>query len=200
VGVFIEYLSKIGGIVKALIALVGIAFCLTGCSAKTSLGYTSVIEQQEKNGVEVKVGEFGDGRAEPQKIGAMKNMFGMTIVSVMTDDSVPEWVTKALAMELNQAGYSVVDHEDGYKIEGKVIEAFTNTAFVYEGSLSVDLSFKKGGEVVFRKIYSTDEDGGLNWMDRTVMTAKTLEINLQEICRQFIADINSKLVIRSDSL
>jgi hypothetical protein len=143
----------------------------------------------------VKVGEFEDGRSEPQKIGAMKNIWGMTVVSVMTDDSVPEWMTKALATELTQAGYSVVDHKDGYRVEGKVIEAFTNTAFIYEGSLSIDLSLKKGDEVVFRKIYSTDEDGGLNWLDRPAMTAETLEINLQEICRQFIADINDKLVV-----
>jgi hypothetical protein len=168
--------------------------CFTGCSTKTSLGYSPVIQQQEKNHIDLTIGEFEDKREEGQQIGALRNIFGMPIIKIITDDNVPHWVMNAFKMELTNAGYSIVSsYPVSYVIEGKIIKAYASTYFLYHGSMIVELSLKKNDQVIFQKIYETKENAGANWIAQASMCAEALKYNLQSICKSFIKDINQHL-------
>ena len=53
-----------------------------------------------------------------------------------------------------------------------------------------DLSLAKEGDILFQKTYKTNVNGGTNWIAQASMCAETLKYNLQEVCRQFVIDIN----------
>ena len=182
---------------NVIFLLAGTMFCLMGCTSKTALAtYTPVIEEQEKNNISLKIKEFVDLRPEGQQIGANRNLYWMPLIKIVTDDSIPDWVTNAFKMELTNAGYSIVDSdfENNYLLEGKIIKLFANTHFLYHGRMAVEISLKKGDAILFQKLYKTKEDGGINWMTRDSMCAKTLKYNLQEVCRRAIADVNQHLI------
>ncbi|MBS0615692.1 MAG: hypothetical protein JSR58_03975 [Verrucomicrobia bacterium] len=182
---------------KYLIFLLGCLISLTGCSSKTSLGYTSVIEKQQPNHISLKLQEFEDQRTDGQNIGSIRNGYGMTIIRIFTDDSIPDWVANALKTELTNAGYTIVsgDTPSDYSIEGKIKKLYATTYLIYHGRMSVEITLKKGQDVIFQKLYETDKDNGVNWMGQTASCAETLKINLQEICRRFDEDIKQALLV-----
>ena len=167
--------------------------CLTGCTTKTSLGYTSVIEKQENKNISLKIEEFEDKRPDGQQVGALRNLYGMPIVKIVTDDNIPNWVMNAFKIELTNAGYSIAnaDSSPDYLIEGKIIKAFASTYFIYHGRMTIEISLKRGEDIVFQKVYETKKDGGVNWIGQSSMCAETLKYNLQEICKRFEEDIRS---------
>jgi hypothetical protein len=180
-----------------LFLLAGTILCLTGCTSKTRLAaYNPVIEEHEKNNISLKIKGFEDVRPEGRQIGANRNLYWMPLIKIVTDDSIPDWVTNAFKVELTNAGYSIVDSdfENNYSLEGKIIKLFANTHFLYHGRMAVEISLKKGDETLFQKLYKTNEDGGINWIASDYMCAETLKYNLQEICRRSIADINQHIL------
>jgi hypothetical protein len=172
---------------KITLLLAVLLLCLTSCTTKTNLCYTPVIEQQEKNQINLKVEAFEDLRSEGQQIGANRNLYWMPIIKIVTDDSIPEWVNNAFKTELTNAGYSIVDtlEENHYLLEGKIIKLFADTHLLYHARMGVKISLKKGNEILFEKIYRTNKGGGIS---------KTLEYNLQEICKLSVDDINQHLL------
>lgn len=79
-----------------------LALFLASCSTKTSLTYDSVIQEQPKNHICVAVDSFQDTRSTPEKIGALRNEYGMPGVKITTNDDVPIWMKAALEKELIQ--------------------------------------------------------------------------------------------------
>jgi hypothetical protein len=142
------------------------------------------------------VDEFEDIRSEGQQIGANRNLYWMPLIKILTDDNIPDWVNNAFKTELANAGYSIVDaHGDNnYLLEGKIMQLFADTHLLYHARMGVQISLKKGNEILFNKIYRTNKGGGINWFARNATVSKTLEYNLQEICKRSIADINQHLL------
>ncbi len=60
--------------------------------------------------------------------------------------------------------------------------------------MQVKISVQKNGREIFDKTYITKKSGGMTWFARNKSCAKTLELNLQEVCKQFIKDFNTKVV------
>jgi hypothetical protein len=171
------------------------ALCLTSCSVKTSLGYNSVIDKQQENHITLCIPQLEDERSLGQQVGALRNIFGMPIIKIVTEDNIPEWITDALRMELAHAGYTISDiqGEQGYLIEGKILKVFASTYFIYHGRLTTQLSLKKDDQILFQKIYENKESNGMNCIAQASSCAEALKLNLQEMCKQFIADINEEL-------
>ena len=174
--------------------LLSMLFGLTGCSTKTSLGYTPVIEAQAKNQICVTLEKFDDVRPKSQQIGALRNGLGMPIIRIVTEDNIPKWVENALEVELTNAGYSMVQGRGSYIIEGKIIKVFASSYFIYHGCLIAEITLKKGDEVLFKKTYKNNEHAGINWIAQASSCAEALKLNLQKMCTQFIADINTELL------
>ena len=93
---------------------------------------------------------------------------------------------------MSNAGYSIVEDPatSAYEVRGVLLKAFTTTYFIYHGRMQIKISVQKDGREIFEKIYSAKESGGINWSACNESCAKTLELNLQEVCRLFIRDFN----------
>jgi len=177
----------------------GICISLVSCTTrvKDTLGYAPVIEQQGKNRIGLFVNTFNDVRTDKEYIGEGKNLFGIPIIEITTEDNVPNWVCNALKTELTHAGYSILDDmpaEDTYLIEGKIIQAFTSAYFGQSAYMTIEIFLKKGNETIFQKTYETHKNGDHLDLFEYATCTELLKYNLQEVCRNFIADTNEHLL------
>lgn len=181
---------------KSLFVCSVFCLCLTGCATvKDTLGYAPVIEQQKKNDIALCVNTFEDVRSDKKYIGEIRDLFGIPVGEITTEDNVPNWIRNALKLELTNAGYSILDASttDNYLIEGKIIKVFTKGRFGHRGYMTVEISLKKGDEVLFQKTYDTAKKDGLGAYEYASCT-EVLKYNLQEVCRNFISDANQHLL------
>lgn len=171
---------------------------LTGCTTKAHLGYHPVIPKKAANHITVDVATFDDARKQGQYVGALRNLYGMPIVKIHTDDSVPNWIADAFKVELGNAGYTILTNEDeaDYTLEGKILHAFAHTYFIYHGKMHVQIALKDKDRIVFQKEYETNKSAGFNWVNSSAQCMNALEFNLQEVCTQFIEDFEQ---FRNDS-
>jgi hypothetical protein len=187
---------------KILILVVIPLALLTGCSTKVNLTYHPVIEKQTDTGLALCVNHFEDVRPVKDQVGSIRNVFGMPVIRLVTDDKVPEWMSQALMAELSRTGYKIVEdnHAANYEIEGKIATASATSYLMYHGKMHVELVVKQEGNEIFRKCYKTAESGGANWAAQASSCVNTLELNLQEICRQFISDLNCLLMDKKPAI
>ena len=174
---------------KIILALIGL--CFTSCTMRTSsLPYSPVIAFQKKNYIPLHLEVFEDYRKDCQKIGVMRNLFGMPIVRVYTQDSISYWVKNALTIELKNSGYSIIDNnlEDIYVIDGIIKDLYFNTYACCFGRITIEMIVKKNENIIFQKLYKTAEWTGFFSGEETLM------FNLQKMCNQFISDLNGILL------
>ncbi|MBS0615705.1 MAG: hypothetical protein JSR58_04040 [Verrucomicrobia bacterium] len=184
--------------------VVGSVLCLAGCSpakVRDNLSYSPVIETQEKKQITLALETFEDKRSEGKIIGNFKDILGITLAEITTEQNIPQWITNAIKTELSNAGYSVVDAplSDGYSINGNILRVFNKVRFGRDSSVVVEIALKKGQEVVFNKTYETHSNGTINctdgdktWKEYTT-PSEGFKLNLQEICREVITDLNREL-------
>ncbi|MDN3508001.1 MAG: hypothetical protein P0S94_03665 [Simkaniaceae bacterium] len=178
--------------IKPFLVTVSLLIFFTSCSRQIDLAYDPVIEKVDKRDVNVVVNRFEDVRKIPH-VGSMRNLYGMPIVKLHTKHDVPEWVTEAVKLELENAGYSISDTPtdgDAYEVNGKVMNAYATSYFIYHGRMSIEVVVMHGGDEVLRKVYQTNKHGGLNWLAQPKSFTRTLKLNLQEVCRNLITDVN----------
>ncbi len=166
---------------------------LTGCTKKVDLSYTPIYPTQSPNNIQLVVNSFKDNRVDQQEIGSHRNLYGMPIIKIKTDDSVPNWMTDAFKAELTNAGYTILNQDQGsdYEIEGKIHQVYTTSYMIYHGRMHVEITLKQNDAIIFQKEYRTKEHGGINWFATNSGSTNTLELNLQAICRQFIEDFST---------
>lgn len=180
-----------------------LAVFLTGCSTKTSLSYESVIQEQSKNDICVAVDSFQDSRSQPQKIGALRNGYGMPIVKITTDDDVPTWMKTALEKELKNAGYTITEEEreSNYHIKGRILKLSSGTYFTYSGKISIEMTLNQDSKVILEKQYTSKENAGLCWQispfinsnKQAMKCSHALTLSLQDIYKEFVNDVNQQI-------
>jgi hypothetical protein len=119
----------------------------------------------------------------------------MVCAKAVPENDVAEWATESLKTELTNAGYSVVD-EDGADniVDGAVLNAFCDTSFTYNGHVSVKLTLKQEDKVMLDKTYTATSTAGVNWVSSSKAFGKTLKRGLQQVFKEAVGDINSKLL------
>lgn len=175
--------------IRLLPALCLSAFLFIGCTTRAQLSYKPVVPVQESKNIALKLENFSDERREKETVGAIRNLYGMPIVTIKTDSDVPQWMSYALKSELTNAGYDILDNSQ-YVIEGRIKRVSSSAHFLYHGSIRVEIALRKDGKVVFSKFYKTDKGGGINWIASPAQCMNTLERNLQTVCKQFINDLS----------
>lgn len=183
---------------KKILVICGIASLFVGCTHKVHLGYTPICPPREKNNIELAMNAIQDTRKTKDQVGAMRNIYWMPLVTIKTDDSVPNWVSSALKQELTNVGYTVKDDAD-YKINGTIHRLSVNSHFLYHGRLAIELQLLKNNQTIFSRTYSTKKTPGINWFAQATTCLRTLEMNLQEVCKQFIHDLDQHTLAKATS-
>ncbi len=60
--------------------------------------------------------------------------------------------------------------------------------------MKIEIALKRDDDVTYHKVYATKKSNGVHWFAQTSICVKTLELNLQEVCKRFITDLNHKII------
>lgn len=179
--------------------------CLASCSparVRDHLSYVPIVEPQDKKHISLAVEEFEDKRSNSKTIGDLKDVLGITLAEVTTTQSVPLWMMNAFKTELSNAGYLVVEPSstESYSVKGKILKVFNRTRFKRDSCIVIDLALKRDQEIVFQKTYETHSNGQIEcsegdkkWTEYAT-PGEGFKYNLQEICKEFTADVNKHLL------
>lgn len=179
---------------NSLFYLLLVLFAISGCAFGTrmpTLTYNTVLPPGSPKNVSIKVVSFEDKRQNKVEIGYIRNAYGMRCAKVISTNGVGEWITNALKAELLNAGYVFSDDSKNL-VSGDIIEVFCDTSFAYEGKIMVRVILKKGEEIILDKNYSAKEEE-MNWAATAGTITKVLEKTLQNVIKQVVFDINSKI-------
>jgi uncharacterized lipoprotein YajG len=189
---------------KRIGLLIVLAFFLSSCVLGTRrplLTYTTILPTANKNNITIKIAPFKDKRTwSKEKLGDVRNGYGMRCADIIPQNSVTEWVADAFNKELTNAGYTVSsDANAAVNIEGSLLEVYVNAYMYYGGRVRMNIVLKKDGKEVLTEEYFQQKKCSMKWAATADSYAKTIEMTLQDIMMQVIPDINDALLKRSSA-
>ncbi len=140
--------------------------------------------------------QFVDERSDRRVIGEAQNLRGRNTHDVVTEDNVAEWVTRALKMDLEKAGYQVMKTDSpatGRVISGKIMTVYCTARWTYQGKVLFVASVKEDGKEILKKPYRGEGSTGINWTMAARSYAKSLSLALADAIGRFVADLKADL-------
>ena len=195
-------------VVRILIVL-GLAL-LTGCGTRTL--NMNLIYPPEQGATEIPqspmietagymspgdiVLEIFDARADKDLLGVDRDIFGMTLANVASDDNVAVWVNDAMTYELTKAGYNVLqkgsestnDIAIGLIVDIQKIHCDTHLIFYAEVLLQVTLDNANKRQVTNQ--YEGKGNAGDNWFTTRKRVRASLALALQDAISKMLADFD----------
>lgn len=141
---------------------------------------------------------FSDRRPDKKIVGHVRNGFGIKTAEVLAQNDVREWVEKAIAWELENAGYEVTREapegasESAAVLSGDVVRVYCDAYFSYDGEVILQAVLTKNGEILSDRSYSGQGSVGLNWAATAESYAQSLALALQQALIQLLSEINSQ--------
>jgi uncharacterized lipoprotein YajG len=184
---------------KRWVLLSVLAIVLSGCAFGTRrpmLTYSVILPAASKNNIAIKVEPFKDERTwSKEKLGDVRNGYGMRCADIIPQNSVTEWLTDAFKKELANAGYTVSeDQNTDINLEGIALEVYVNAYMNYGGRIKLKVTLKKNDKEILSKEYSEEKNCGMAWASTAASFGKTIELTLQDLMKKIIPDINKVLL------
>ena len=179
---------------------------LCSCASRTHLIYPPENEsfkevpmsgEIQSDAIKVAVENLKDAREKRDVIGAKKNGFGQEVVTIKTDDDVPNWATDAVAYELERGGYRVERVPRGkgpiseYLISGDLITTYGTVGFTYQGEVALLIRVERGNKVILEEPYYGKADTKLSMFARTKVVNTMLAEALRRAVQDFLKDFNA---------
>ncbi|CAN2040021.1 putative Lipoprotein [Candidatus Magnetomoraceae bacterium gMMP-15] len=178
-------------VVFVLVLAIGI---LEGCAIgnrHVALTYTPVEIQKSGSAKTVAIVKFKDKRYD-QKIGVVKNMYGMEMAQVLPQDpNIDGWISNAFERELSSAGYNMQkvlnasDSNAEYVLSGEIRKVFIDMYMNYNGEIITDVLVKKNGNTILEKSF-------LGHSKKFALTGTASEY--EEVLREALRDLMKKAV------
>lgn len=149
-----------------------------------------------QSGKEVLLIRFEDKRTEKERIGQVRNTYGMVTAKVVAANDVSDWLTNALKTELENAGYQVrvsdakEESSNTPVIKGEILTVFCDSYLTYEGEVSLYVVVENNGQEILREKYS-GKGGGINVIASSEGFGNALAMALQNAAKNFIGDLNN---------
>lgn len=151
--------------------------------------------------VQIVVMPFVDQRSDKKVVGTTRNAFGMRMADVIPTNSVPDWVTQAIKMELQNSGYLLLSAGAADEaaagtavvLSGEVLNVFCDMYLSYTGQVSLLTRLSRGGKEVLNRHYAGEGSAGLAWAATEESYAQSLALALASAIRQFLADLENSL-------
>ena len=185
------------------LALASLAM-LGGCAfddREVDLTYEPVVSSASLPGgatVDVTVADFVDARANKATIGKVLNGYGTHTADVVTTDSVPLWMTDALRVELERAGYAVVPATeagpDALAVTGEVIRVSSDAYVHFKAQIIFRAVVMRGAELLIDRTYTERTTGDLNFINSGQGYNEALQQTLAIAITKFIADLTQEVV------
>lgn len=136
-----------------------------------------------------------DGRPDPRnRVGNVRNGFGMVTASVTTADDVAGWIKGALESELQAHGLRVVPSAGGgASLAAQVAKVECDAFFEYGASVMLSTQLTTGGAAIHSGSYTGQGSAGTNWSATEESFSLSLSLALRDAARQIAADVKKAL-------
>lgn len=196
--------------VASLLALVSAPLLVGGCAfgnRRVNLTYppanagpqvasAAALGQGQRNVVLL---AFIDQRQQKDRVGEVRNGFGMHTADVVAANSVAEWVTNAMKLELERAGFTVTvlsarsnESEDAV-LSGEVIKVHCGAYFKYGGEVELAVRLERRGRTLIQKNYLGKGSAGTNWSATSKSYGVALSEALQNATQNLIAELQREI-------
>jgi hypothetical protein len=139
--------------------------------------------------------KVSDERAERDRIGNVRNGFGMDTANVVTKDDVAGWVEGALAQELTNAGYTVVaagadaSRDDAIGLTAEIVEVYCDVYMTYDGDVALMITLEGPEAKPVRTQIEGHGGVGINWAATGKSYAESLALALQDAIEKVLAEL-----------
>lgn len=139
---------------------------------------------------------FVDQRTDRNAVGTMRNAFGMRTADVLATNSVTDWVTQAVRVELEKSGYAVTlgaPPAAGAAVSGEVLKVFCDMYMSYTGQVSLRVQLSRDGKDLGTRNYDGEGSAGIAFAGTAESFAESLSRALAAALKPFIADLDTRL-------
>jgi Short C-terminal domain len=131
-------------------------------------------------------------------IGEVRNGYGMHTADVIADNSVAEWLTNAVTMELEKAGYKVIisdknNSSSNFEMGGSIVEVHCTAMLTYEGRVTFFVQLQRNGKILLQKSYTGNGNTGVNWVAASASYDSSIEAALSDAIKNLIPDVNTAI-------
>ncbi len=159
-------------------------------------------ERPAPKNLQIVLGPFTDQRSDKKVVGTVRNGFGMRTADVIPTNSVSDWVTQAMQIELQHSGYTVATAVSGgdsppgqsVVVSGEILNVFCDMYFSYTGQVSLLTKVTKAGKEVLTKHYAGEGSAGIAWGATEESYAQSLALALASALKQFVSDLEKSLM------
>ena len=136
-----------------------------------------------------------DARETRDRIGNIRNTYGMDTASILTENNVEVWVHDAIVVELDRLGYQVLDPLSGRadasadRLTADVQKVNCDVYMVYDGEVTLRASLQRAGEEPAIAHYPVKVSSGLSWAGSGSAAGESLAQALQSAIREMLLDI-----------
>jgi hypothetical protein len=136
-----------------------------------------------------------DQRASRERVGNVRNGFGIDTANVVTDDDIRLWVESALTSELANAGYTIVADgdratgDDAIGLYAEILEVYCDVYMTYDADVSMEVTLTVKDQQPFQRSYEGDGSVGVNWGATGKSYAESLSLALQDAITRILADL-----------
>lgn len=138
---------------------------------------------------------FVDQRSDKSVVGTMRNGFGMRTADVLANNSVTEWVTQAVKLELEKSGYAVTlgaAPAAGTVVSGEVLKVFCDMYMSYTGQVSLRVQLSRDGKDLLTRNYDGEGSAGIAFAGTAESFAESLSRALAAALKPFIAELDAR--------
>jgi len=137
-----------------------------------------------------------DDRTEKNRIGNVRNTFGMDTADVVTSDDVRGWVEAALKSELERAGYTVMQEgtsqtDDAVGLRTSVVKVYCDVYMTYDGEVSLMLNLQGGNRSPTSKLVEGEGSVGLSWAATAKSYAESVALALQDAISKVLIELDA---------
>jgi uncharacterized lipoprotein YajG len=134
-----------------------------------------------------------DMRARTDRIGNVRNTFGMDTADVVTKDDVRAWVEDAFTHELTGAGYTVLPAGSGAEnailLKASITNVHCDAYLTYDGDVLMTVTLSRQDQPDFAKSYEGSGSVGLSWAATAKSYAESLALALEDAIAQVMVDL-----------
>lgn len=136
-----------------------------------------------------------DERSKRERIGNVRNTFGMDTADVVTNDDVQAWVDEALMVELENAGYEIVRstdpvvNDDVIALDAEILEVYCDVYLTYDGDVSLLVTLEREGQEPVKRQFEGEGSVGLNWAATAASYSESLALALQDAISEILVEV-----------
>ncbi len=136
-----------------------------------------------------------DARPSRDRIGNVRNGYGMDTASILTETNIEVWVYDAIELELEKLGFRTVAQGDAAadrvddRLTANVVKVYCDIYAIYDGEVTLQAALVRDGENPVTREYPAKVSSGLSFAATGSATGESLAQALQASVIRMLKDL-----------